>query len=141
MKKLHSILLIEDDKITNFINERLIRRMNLSGEILISMNGLKAIEYLRNQAANRKPFPDLIFLDINMPVMDGFEFLERYHMLDYPKKDKTIIIMLTTSTHIKDMDKLLNAGNTDYLSKPLTEGKLMHIMDKYFHAHQLGQIA
>ena len=76
--------------------------------------------------------PNLILLDINMPVMDGFEFLQKYNLLEADSKRDTIVVMLTTSTHMNDMDKLISNGNIDLVNKPLTQEKLLQLMNKYF---------
>jgi CheY-like chemotaxis protein len=67
-----------------------------------------------------------------MPVMDGFEFLERYKSLNFPNKQSVIIVMLTTSTNPNDTDRLIKAGTSGYINKPLTEEKIKGLMEKYF---------
>jgi CheY-like chemotaxis protein len=132
MEKLDSILLVDDDKITNYINERIIRKSGICKEIKVLQNGAAAISYLQNNIRRNKMRVRLIFLDINMPVMDGFGFLEKFQELKFPGKDKVVVIMLTTSTHLLDMGKLFNSGNTDFLTKPLSLEKLMNVYRKYF---------
>ncbi len=132
MRLLDSILLIEDDKITNYINERLIRRLNIASTIETALNGLEALKALNKKKDEGRPMPNLILLDINMPVMDGFEFLQKYQSLTADDKKETIIVMLTTSTHIRDMDKLLSSGTIDVVNKPLSQEKLLQVMNKYF---------
>lgn len=130
MKKLENILLIEDDQITNFINQRLIKKLNFSLHVHSTLNGYEGLTYIKDCLKRNKEIPDLIFLDINMPVMDGFEFLEEFQKLKLAKK--VIIIMLTTSSHINDMDKLFHSVNSDIIAKPLTEEKLIKIIHRYF---------
>ena len=76
LKRIDSVLLVEDDRITNFLNERLLRKLNITESIKVATNGEEALQYLEKTEASGKPLPDLIFLDINMPVMDGLEFLQ-----------------------------------------------------------------
>jgi CheY-like chemotaxis protein len=140
MNIINCVLLIEDDYITNFINERLISKLKISNKIVKTQNGQEALDVLKQHISAFKEYPQLIFLDINMPVMDGFEFLKRFHELS-PDPEDTIIVMLTTSTHIDDMDNLLHAGNTDFLSKPLTEEKILSLMNKYFINRKFNQSA
>lgn len=130
MGKLKHILLVEDDRITNFINKRLIQKMIPNSLISIANNGLEGIDFLNACLENCGSIPQLILLDINMPVMDGFEFLEQFQLLKI--KEKVTIVMLTTSDHIKDLDKLFQTGNSDIIAKPLTEQKLSSIVGKYF---------
>lgn len=123
-------MLIEDDQITNFINQRLIKKLIFSSQVYSALNGHEGLEYIKECLIKNEEIPDLIFLDINMPVMDGFEFLEEFQKFNLSKK--SIIIMLTTSSHIKDMDKLFHSVNSDIIAKPLTEEKLIRIIHKYF---------
>ena len=132
MRLLDSILLIEDDKITNYINERLIKRLNIASSIETALNGLEALKALTKKKDEGRRMPNLILLDINMPVMDGFEFLQKYQSLTAADKKETVIVMLTTSTHIRDMDKLLSSGTIDVVNKPLSQEKLLQVMNKYF---------
>jgi CheY-like chemotaxis protein len=139
MEKLDSILLVDDDKITNYINERIIRKSGICNEIKVVQNGSAAISFLQNKIRQNKMKIRLIFLDINMPVMDGFGFLEKFQELKFPGKDKIVIIMLTTSTHLQDMGKLFNSGNTDFLTKPLSLEKLMNVYRKYFGNNEVHE--
>jgi len=141
MKKTDLILLIEDDPITNYINSRIIKKMELASETEVALNGQDALSLIQDRIDNNKNCPDLIFLDINMPVMDGFEFLENFAKLDFPNKEKVVIIMLTTSTHIKDMDKLVFFSNLELIGKPLNKEKLLFVMNKYFNLSGLSKIA
>lgn len=132
MQKLGSILLVEDDNITNFINERLIKKLDVAEEIKVAANGSEALSFIRTRVAGGKNSPDLIFLDINMPVMDGFEFLQEFKQLEFPGKEKVVIVVLTTSTNQNDIEKLKNSGNTDFINKPLTKEKIEKIINKNF---------
>ena len=75
MDKYKKILLVDDDETSNFLNELLIKGMDIVEEVSIASNGQEALNYLENESGS---FPQLIFLDLNMPVMDGFEFLEAF---------------------------------------------------------------
>ncbi|MBX9852929.1 MAG: response regulator [Cytophagaceae bacterium] len=134
-----NILLIEDDQVTNYINKKLINRINLLYQVDNCPNGFEGLNYMKNCLASNAPVPQLILLDINMPVMDGFEFLEEFQKLNL--SEKVIIVMLTTSSHIRDMDKLFQSGNSHLIAKPLTEEKFISILDKYFNNHSYGQTA
>ena len=141
MSRVNSIMLVEDDQITNFINERLIKKLNITPEIKVSLNGKEALVKIDECLKSNHLCPELIFLDINMPVMDGFEFLQNFQRLDFENKDRTIIVMLTTSSNSNDLEKLENLGHKDFLNKPLTEDKLKSILDKYFPSNVLSKTA
>ena len=120
------VLLVDDDGVTNFINHRLIKKLNLTTCIQSSMNGNEALRYIKDfSSQNDQHCPELILLDINMPVLDGFEFLEEFEKLELKNRDKVKIIVLTTSTHQKDVMKIARDAKIGYINKPLTEEKLI----------------
>lgn len=136
-QKLNCILFIDDDEPTNFLNEMIIENADCTGHIEIATSGEQALRYLDNNKgtdkSNRYPRPDLIFLDVNMPAMNGWEFLKEYNDLEDEQKGNIVIIMLTTSLNPDDKSK---AEETPHISgfenKPLTEEKLAGLLMKYF---------
>lgn len=133
MKKLNCVLLIDDDNINNYLNERLIKKVNITEEVRIVLNGKEAIDYLSGiNEDNAQKMPELILLDINMPVMDGFEFLQAFKQLESKDKDSVIIVMLTTSTSPNDTKRLNDSGVAGYINKPLTENKLKEVLENHF---------
>ncbi|MBO9700965.1 MAG: response regulator [Sporocytophaga sp.] len=123
-KKFNKVLLVDDDKINNYINLRLIRRIGLSEEIIVTNNGQEAINYLKK--CGKKDLPTLILLDINMPVMDGFEFLEEFEKQDLNTVERPMIVVLTTSTNTNDIKKVESSPiAAGYINKPLTEENLL----------------
>jgi CheY-like chemotaxis protein len=118
MKKFNRILLIDDDPITNFINTAVLRITGL-GEAKVTMNGAEAMDYIENDCRKENLYPDLIMVDINMPVMDGFEFVKRYINLKMEGRQKALILMLTTSSDPRDIKKTNELG-IKMLKKPLT---------------------
>src|SRR4051794_424956 len=106
MKNINRTLLIDDDRITNFINERLIKKLNITNEINVAFNGAEALEIIHKSCQGNKVCHELIFLDINMPVMDGFDFLAEFNKLKFQNKDQIKIVMLSTSSSPKDMERI-----------------------------------
>ncbi len=128
---LNCILLIDDDEAVNFIHNRVIQKSGCAQEVAISRNGQEAIDFLTTMVDGKYPQPDLIFLDINMPVMNGWEFLEEYTKLEKEQKGKEIIVMLTTSLNPDDEEMARKAGNIDdFHSKPLSLEDLNKILEK-----------
>lgn len=123
MQKLNTILLIDDDRINNFLNERLFRKLNIADNVVISHNGKEGLNYLVEITTYKIPEPEAIFLDINMPVMDGFDFLIsiKTHALKLNSK----IIILTTSKNHKDIERLRQLGDFSFINKPLTAEKII----------------
>jgi len=132
-KKLNCILLVDDDLPTNFINERILRKMDCTERIIAVQGGFDALEYLKSTVEEKHPQPDLIFLDINMPGMNGWEFLESYENLEINQKSKAIIVMLTTSLNPDEKDK---AGQipqiSGFLNKPLFADRVKEILEEKF---------
>src|SRR5687767_9729039 len=132
MHKLNHILLVDDDTINNFINEKLLKKLDSANTITVALNGEEALKFLNAIDNSTEKYPELILLDINMPVMDGFEFLERYKDLQFPNKKGVVIVMLTTSTNPNDTERLNKAGISGYINKPLTEDKIKGLITEYF---------
>jgi CheY-like chemotaxis protein len=136
--KLRCILLIDDDEINNFITYETLMQMHVTDCIHIASNGKEALDYL-HEALKPDPAegfvkPEVIFLDINMPVMNGYQFLEEYDKIQ-PKDDHCqILTMLTTSMNVKDVQQALDKTHIvkGYLEKPVTEEKLRMVINRYW---------
>jgi CheY-like chemotaxis protein len=128
------ILLIDDDETTNYVNKRLLTRLNVAKEIKVMSNGKEALTYLQNAAAgNGEKNPDLIFLDIKMPVMDGFSFLEAYEENKLGSSNQVIILMLTSSASFYDLERLKDYTKVKrHISKALTDADVREILQEYF---------
>ena len=114
------IVLIDDDPINNLINKRLISKLDLSSNILDFLDAEKALKYLCSSYDRKKV---LIFLDINMPAMNGWDFLNHYAKIKNSRKDR--IIMLSSSINHQDRQKSLDNKDVEgFIEKPLTREKL-----------------
>ncbi|MGZ5242789.1 MAG: response regulator [Bacteroidia bacterium] len=123
--KVESVLLIDEDQIDNFINERMIVAANFAKNVIVKNSAQKALDYLRETIEKNGILPELIFLDLHMPVMDGFAFLEALekerNILD-KILPRTKIIVLSSSISPTDIDRASENPNVyKYLNKPLTE--------------------
>ena len=135
------VLLVDDDETTNYLNRRLLNEMQVAKEIMVLNNGEEALDYLTKAGSsalnNEFKCPDLIFLDIKMPVMDGFTFLEEYEKLDLQVKDQMIILMLTSSASFYDLERLKAFKNVrKHFSKALTKHDIRDIMNDYFQVNR-----
>ena len=103
MKKVNSIFIVDDDPITVFGIKKMLKPVVLCDDVQIFQNGKEAYDALKEKKENGGPFPDVIFLDINMPIMDGWDFLEELIKLDI--QGKIIINMITSSIDPLDYKK------------------------------------
>ena len=133
MQKLSSILLVDDDDTTNFLNESLLRALQVTDQFVVARNGLEALTLLENQCvAPTVSCPALILLDVNMPAMNGMEFLEAYQRLPREHQEAIIIVVLTTSMNSTDLARLDELPIAGMASKPLTEDKINTILKLHF---------
>lgn len=131
--KLKRIMLIDDDPNDNYFHQREINKVISDITIDEKSSGLDALEYLRSNKDNRQMLPDLIFLDINMPGIDGWEFLEEYKKIEIDIKNGVIIIMLSTSGNPDDILKATTYSSvSDYITKPLTKEIMESIIRRFF---------
>lgn len=134
-KKLDCILLVDDDEPTCFYNKLVIEQSGCTEKVIMAHSGKQALEYLNNclDDNSSNPCPDLIFLDINMPAMNGWEFLEHYKNLQSCKKGGVMIIMLTTSLFPEDQQKAAEIPEiSGFEHKPLNAKKLKQVLEAHF---------
>lgn len=136
-QQLNCILLVDDDEPTNYLNKMILDKMNCARQIKIAQSGKEAIELLKKAYSKSGDSnvcqPDLILLDINMPAMDGWEFLELFRMIANGGQQKTVLVMLTTS--LNPDDEIRSAGIeqvTAFKNKPLSREMMEDIMNSYF---------
>lgn len=135
-KKLSSVLLVDDNVATNLIHQKLIERQNFVDRIYTCTSATQALSMLSSpEEAPDAIDPELIFLDINMPGMDGWDFLERYHELNTERKRPITLYMLTTSINPDDRAKAEMDGMiAGLIIKPLSANVLTEIVERHFVA-------
>ncbi|MEM7374173.1 MAG: response regulator [Bacteroidota bacterium] len=115
-----SVMLVDDNEIDNIINEKIIEANSFAENILVFQTGQEALEYLKSHQDREEELPEIVFLDINMPIMDGFQFLEDFENFSEKVLDKCKIIMLSSSISPKDIDRAASSRFVKkYLNKPL----------------------
>ncbi len=126
-------MLVDDDETTNYLNKRLLTRMEIADHIEVVTNGEEALTFLNTAITQGQPLPDLMFLDIKMPVMDGFEFLDQYHQLPENYQKCILVMMLTSSASFYDLEKLKKYNAVEqHISKPLEEAHVREILKQHF---------
>ncbi|MCE7065108.1 response regulator [Dyadobacter sp. CY326] len=124
----HRVMIVDDARIDRFLAEKIISRHAFAEEVVSVDSALGALEYLTKNSANDEALPDLIFLDINMPEMNGFEFLASYKTMPERIRSKCIIIMLSSSLDPEDKELALQSPYVrHFLNKPLTKQKLQEV--------------
>ncbi|RZK95209.1 MAG: response regulator [Hymenobacter sp.] len=135
MPKLTSVLLVDDDSTTNYLNTLLFKRMRITQNLFVAENGREALATLSQTCPDPSPScPALILLDINMPVMNGIEFLEAYQHLPLTQRQAIVVVLLTTSVSSRDLTRVAALPIAGSITKPLTENKLTSLLQDYFPA-------
>ena len=133
MPAIRCTLLVDDDPTTNYLNRKLLQRLHVTAQVREALNGQEALNLLATSCTtpDAPACPTLIFLDLNMPVMGGFEFLETFRQQPLAKPP-VIIIMLTTSLHPADVERAGQLPVAGFLTKPLTAEKVAQVLADHF---------
>lgn len=133
MPALRCVLLVDDDPTTNYLNHKLLTQLNVADQVLMALNGREALAAVHTHCQPASATcPNLILLDVNMPLMSGFEFLAAYRQLPVAQQQATVVVMLTTSLHPRDVTRAQQLAIDGFLTKPLTAAKVQEIMQAHF---------
>ena len=133
MQKLRSVLLVDDDPTNNFLNQRLFKRLDVAEHIVVAENGQQALDLLQAAATEPVPtYPALILLDIQMPIMNGIEFLQAYQQLPPAQRRSTSVVVLSTSVDARDLCRLDDLPAVGRINKPLTPEKIAIVLQLHF---------
>lgn len=126
-------MLVDDNPDDNFFHERVIKNNHFTDCVIVKESAPEALAYLESKTQGDTDQIDIIFLDINMPGMNGWEFLEEYNKLDKALQGGIVVVMLTTSENPDDKLKAKKWGFiSDFKTKPLTKKMMDDIIEKYF---------
>ncbi|WP_026999767.1 response regulator [Eisenibacter elegans] len=131
MAKYNIVMLIDDNEIDNLINQRIIESASICNHIFVHTGGKSAIEFLKNAdklvevVGAENGLPEIIFLDIDMPLMDGFQFLDEFEKLPSRIQNFSKIVMLTSSINSKDIKRSKKYSYVkEFINKPLSKENL-----------------
>ncbi|GAA4241012.1 response regulator [Winogradskyella psychrotolerans] len=129
MNSNYNICVVDDDDIYQFTIVKILKSIDLDKKISLFSDGEEALEFLIDNLYNNEELPDIIFLDINMPIMDGFQFMEEYVKIKPKLNKKIIIYMVSSSVDPVDIERAKNISDiSDYIIKPIKAGQLQEIM-------------
>lgn len=119
-QKKKSVLLVDDDALCNTVNRIVLEKTNMVEDVETISNGYEAVHLLESKLKKQQPMPDLLLLDLNMPFMNGFEFLstiQKHFAIDHQQLD---IIILSSSFDPRDKERTVAMGISQYIEKPLS---------------------
>lgn len=140
-KKLKCVLLVEDNEFTNIYNQKLIVNLNIAENIYVTESGEDALDFIGRKGKYgstqiKYADPEIIFLDINMPGINGWEFIEEYKKLNATRSNPAQIVMLTTSPNPDDEQKAKQINEViAFKRKPLAQSVIVDILKQHFAAH------
>jgi CheY-like chemotaxis protein len=123
-----TICLIDDDFIYQFTAKRIIELVDPLQKVLVFSNGKEAIDFFSQQSPNSELLPDVIFLDINMPVMNGWEFLDAYNSIKTALDKPISIYMISSSVDEKDKIRSKSFNVKDFIEKPINKEMMVAIL-------------
>ncbi len=127
-QSLDLVMLVDDNETDNFISKRIIEITKFSRRVEAKNSGKTALDYLKENQNDPENLPSLIFLDINMPIVDGFVFLYEFEKFNELVRNKCKVIILSSSDNKRDIDKIVNNNHViKFITKPLTEVALDEI--------------
>ena len=122
------VMLVDDNDTDNFISKRIIEITKFASRVEVKSSGKGALDYLKENQSKPEDLPNIIFLDINMPIVDGFVFLYEFEKFNEVVRNKCKVIILSSSDNKRDIDKIVNNNHViKFITKPLTEVALDEI--------------
>lgn len=132
MKNIDLACIVEDDPMHLFITKKYIELSGYVEKILVCKNGKEAYDTLKAMFLNSETLPEIIFLDLNMPIWDGWQFLDEFTKIPIPTNQRITIYILTSSNNEEDFKKAKKYSlNSNYLVKPIEQDQLKDILSEF----------
>jgi len=130
MRKIDTLCIVDDDDIYQYVTQKVIEKTKLVSTIKIFSNGLQAINFIDTALSNQEELPDVILLDLNMPILDGWGFLEEYISRKPQIGKKITIYIVSSSIDPIDIERAKTISDvTDFVVKPMTQDKLIELVN------------
>lgn len=127
--KIKKCCLIDDDSIFIYGTKRIMKEINFCEELIVFNNGQDALEGLLKISERKERFPEVIFLDLNMPIMNGWEFMDEFIKIPNNNFEKPIIYIISSSVDPRDLEKVKNYQSVgNYILKPITSNDLENVL-------------
>lgn len=134
MKKNFNFCIVDDDDIYQFTIKKTIQSLNYAKSVLAFSDGEEALQFMMDNISNEEELPDIILLDINMPIMDGFQFMDEFIKIKPKLSKKITIYMASSSVDETDIKKAHQISEiSDYIIKPIKQGKIKSIIEVYLN--------
>lgn len=131
MDKIATVCIIDDDRIFIYGTKRIMKNIGFDGNIIVYNNGQDAMDGLVEIAEQNGKLPSLILLDLNMPIMNGLEFLEEYRKIPIDQKNEVVLYVISSSVDPIDCEKVKSFDEVkNYILKPVTPNDLAKILNK-----------
>jgi CheY-like chemotaxis protein len=135
MKKLKNVFLVDDDETFTFLTSRIVKATQLVDNVKTFGNGKEAIDYLTLHANDETLLPEIIFFDLNMPILDGWGFAEEFTALEGKLKKKIKLYIITSSIAVHDIERSKNFSSvSEYLIKPVHKEKFENVLQNFSQA-------
>ncbi|HDZ05281.1 hypothetical protein LCGC14_0069220 [marine sediment metagenome] len=129
MKKVQLCCIIDDDPIFVYGTKRIIKEVDFAESILVYPNGQEALDGLMKMCTAKEPLPDVIFLDLNMPILNGWEFLDEFKNCQSQRSKSITIYIISSSVDPRDLERVKDYNQVDtYILKPITPDDLAKII-------------
>lgn len=134
-------MLIDDDEIHSNLCYELILKSGITDSVSIFNDAEEALQFIKKNAGRPEELPDLIFLDINMPFMDGWEFLDAYEGMKASVEKQIVLILLTSSVYKNDIEKAKQYKSVvEYIKTPISINKLLETKEVYFNKKKVRAV-
>lgn len=130
------LLIIDDDDISSYVSTRFAQNSGLFTQIQALHNGMDAVEYFQRVSAGETEAPDIVIVDLNMPLMNGFDFIQALRSMTFPNKERLEIVILTSSENALDVERARAIGIEHYVAKSAIQKDLQSTLFSIYNKNR-----